>query len=163
MPVNNKQEEIYSINNKDRKIGYIIDNSYRFSIDTIALKKEWQDILQSVKPETTFDKIEIRKDITLGTSNKEYYMVVAYDYSQNLKSARWLVNKRNTLYFFGNTNNNVDNEIFYRTYYTLYGSDTDCFPEVHYINKEYLWAGSEKLVCLPDDPCKSSSTFVPYE
>lgn len=144
------------------RIGFVKSEKYIFDIDTISFKKELENLIQI--PELNLDKIEIRKDTLNGNEHGEYYMLIAHDQSKHLKIARWLVRNNNELYYFKNHNGEeTSNEIFYCTYYTCYGSSNNCFPRVFSIDNEFIWATSEKLICSPDDPCKSTSTYTPNE
>jgi hypothetical protein len=156
---------VFSSSNPDgklgRKIAFEKNKDYIFITDTIALKAGFEDLI--AMPNIKLDKIEVLKDKTIGDRQEDYYMVVAYDFSESLTVARWLVKKDNGLYYYkNNTGEETDDTVFFRTYYACYGSKTNCFPKVAHLNDGYTWGGnSTKLVCDPDDPCKAMRIFEP--
>jgi len=143
------------------KIGYISNNTHQLSIDTISFKLQWQSIINL--PGVKLETIKIVDGITNGDVKQKYYMVIASDKSKNLKSARWLVREGDSLYLFKNNRLTVPNEVFYRTYFTVYGSDKNCYPQVALMGGNYFWGANKAMYCSPDDPCKSISTFFPNE
>lgn len=148
--------------NIGEKVGYIKNDSYIITIDTIAYKDFLEKNIISI-PEARLSKIEILKSKIEGERNDDFYMLIAYDEKLDLKTAHWLVRDADSLYFFQNrTTDPVDDEIFFGIFYTCYSSDTDCFPRVRYNDKKYLWGSSKVFACNPDSPCKSSSTYL-YE
>ena len=149
---------------KGKKIAYIQNNEYHFTIDTTRYKKYLKEVTNFTE-NINYEKVSITKNKVLGNSEKEYYVLMAYDKKHFLKTARWLIRDKDSLYLFKNTEKNVENEIFYRTYFSVYGSDTNCYPNVVCIEGKHQWTGDTtgKPYCDPDSPCKSTSTFIPYE
>ena len=140
--------------NLGQKIATVQGDKFVFVADTIALKKHFERIINM--PEVKLEKIEVLKRKTFGDREEDYYMVVAYDHSMALKTTRWLVNHEGSLYYYHcDFNQEVsDDEMFYVTFFTCYGSKTDCFPMVAHLPDGYFWSGNTELVCNPDDPCK---------
>lgn len=145
--------------NLGQKIAEIKGDRFVFVADTVALKKHFERIINM--PEVKLQKIEVLKRKTFGDREEDYYMLVAYDHSMELKTTRWLVNHEGGLYYYHcDFNKEVsDDEIFYVTFFTCYGSKTDCFPMVAHLSDGYIWGGSTELACRLDDPCKGIKTI----
>lgn len=149
--------------NLAEKIGYIENNHYIITVDTLKLKEYWEQITGVADTELT--NMEIRKTLTLGDREEDFYMLIAYDKSKKLKMSRYLFKQDNDLYFYTvDLSKDVsDNEMFFCYYYLCYGADDDCFPHVGILENQYFWSNSHLLVCELDSPCKGGITFVPNE
>lgn len=160
----NSEETVSITHDKGKKIAYVQNNEYHFIIDTTKYKANLNNMVSFVE-NANYDEVKIEKGVTLGNLDKEYYMLIAYDKEYYLKTARWLIKDKDTLYLHRNTGKNIDNEIFYRTFFSVYGSNTNCYPNVVCAEGKYQWTGDTtgKPYCEPDSPCKSSSIFFPYE
>jgi len=140
-----------------RKIAHIDGNHFVFEADTLELKQSLEKIInmKAVK----LDRIEIRKDVTFGDRQEDYYMLIAFDYSKSLKTVRWLANRDGSLYFTALEESDMtDDDIFYATYFTCYGTDSDCFPMVAHLSDGYGWSSSTELTCKPDSKCLGVKT-----
>lgn len=151
-------------NNKGKKVAHIHNQKYQFAIDTAKYRVNLGKMVNFIE-NVSYDSITIEKGIVVGDSNQTYYALIGYDSEYHLKTARWLIEDKDTLYLHRNTGKNVNNEIFYRTFFSVYGSDTDCYPSVLKIDDVYYWTSNDsgKLYCDPNSPCKTTSTFLPYE
>lgn len=146
---------IFSVEHKSKvfvhdEIAYIEKERYVFIIDTLKYKSYLERVLNL--PNVSFDKVEIRKDSMTSNHKNVYYMLIAYDWSEKLKTAHYLLESNNRLYFYKNPDNRQEeiNEIFYSTYFTCYGTDENCFPVVVEVEEGvYEWSGSPYLVCDP--------------
>ncbi|MCW4469987.1 hypothetical protein OGH69_13495 [Flavobacterium sp. MFBS3-15] len=144
------------------KIGFVKNKENIISIDSIKFKEQWEKILPL--PDVKLDKIEIRRGFTKGEREEEFYMLMAYDYESKLKTARWLIKKDGSFYFYKSPVDESNlNHPFFRTYFTCYGDSGDCNPHVFIIDNRYYWTSTEKFYCDPNSPCKSSSIFFPDE
>ena len=144
--------------NLGQKIATVQGDKFVFVADTITLKRDFERIINM--PEVKLEKIEVLKRKTFGDREEDYYMLIAYDHSMALKTTRWLVNHEGSLYYYhcDFDEETTDDEIFYVTFFTCYGSKTNCFPMVAHLSDGYMWGGSTDLVCRPDDPCRGIKT-----
>lgn len=142
------------------KIGYVKGQDFIFAADTVKLKQSLEKIINMER--VKLDKIEIKKDITIGDRKEDYYMLIAYDYSKDLKIARWLVNREGALFYYNADleGDITDNDIFYSTYFTCYGTNTDCFPMVAHLPDGYSWGGSTDFTCKTDSACTGIKTVI---
>lgn len=158
--LNYSGREAHASKHLGRKIGEVKGNTFNVIIDTVEYKGFLERNILSV-PEAKLDRIEIIKSTTVGDRRDDFYMLIAYDKSLNLKSTHWLVRDNDAFYFFENKSlEEVPNEIFFGTFFTCYGSESDCYPLVSIYDDEYAWTTSEERVCNPNSPCKGSTAYI---
>lgn len=146
--------------NIGEKIGYIKNGQYTVTLDTISYKAFLENEILDI-PGANLKNFEILKSQTVGDYKEEYYMLIAYDNDLNLKSTRWLIKENDNLHFFENkTGRDIPNQIFYNTYYTCYGSESNCFPLVRHFKDGYSWGTSEERACKSSSSCMASSTLI---
>ena len=137
--------------------GKVKNNSFEYVIDTLTFKKSISNQLFSKESKgDTYDKLEIKKAITLGESREEYYYVILYHYQKRLKTVRFLENHSSNLYL-------NENSVFNTIYNSCVGKDEKCFPNV-VINSDLTkaWICSDKVgVCsIDENECKSVRSII---
>src|SRR5690606_16466460 len=115
--------------NPGKKIGTIKNGQYIITVDTLALKTYWENIIN--KPSVKLNKIEILKGEVVGRKNEDYYMLIGHIKTQNARATRWLVKEGNDFYFHKMSDEMADDENFYCTYYYITCKDnTSTMPMV---------------------------------
>jgi hypothetical protein len=129
---------------------------FEYIIDTLQYKISVSDAFFSKKTEGTYDEIRILKSETLGEFNEIFYYVTLSHLGKNLKTARYLKLKNNTLYLI------ADND-FGSIYVSCIGKDKKCTPNVTIDeNHNMKWICSDKVgVCsLDEKECKSVKSII---
>ena len=94
--------------------------------DTIALKKELRKHLAAADLKGNIDKIAIKKQLTLGIKKEEFYFILAQDFKNNVKIAKWLRKIGNRRYI---NDKLAAGDLFEQTYLICVGKD-GCNPQV---------------------------------
>ena len=143
------------------KIAEAKGEGFEFSVDTTTLKKALKEMILVNK--ISLEKIEIRKQKVVST-NEEFYFLLGRNFKNHLKLAVWLDKKGAAFYLHQLPKNQEDDllnkEIFYSTYLTCEGTDTDCFPEVCLDKGEKFWTSTKTPKCEADSKCKTSKTVI---
>lgn len=149
--------------NNVERIGYIKDSQYIITLDTVQYKGFLERIITI--PGIHLSKTEILKSKTVGERQEDFYMLMVSDESGKTKIAHWLVKEENNFYFFQNkTNKEIDDEVFFNTYYTCHGSETNCSPMVRYFADEgYSWGISAERICSINSNCETTSSYIIFE
>lgn len=126
----------------------ILQDTTQFKSDLINVL--FSDTLELTKP--VFDKIEIRKQVSFGEENEEYYFVLVYDLAKKIKVAKWLDKIGDNLFL----SNQVDNDNYFHLYYIICKGPDDCFPEVGVIDSHKYWSCGRELMCKKDSKCRKS-------
>lgn len=137
--------------NGRQKIAHLENGVYVFNADTTAIKNEW-----AKRTETTgvhYQKIEILRRKTFEEKQEDFYMLIAYDKTKDLKTCRYLIRINDNFYFRSYAKDVSSNDIFFNTVFTCKGKDEVCFPEVLFMNNEYSWGGRQRMECSNDDTC----------
>ena len=138
----------------------INDDSYSIRIDTLVFKKRISENIFSSTSNITYDKIEVKKQLTIGEEKSFFYYVQLTNYKKNLKTTRWLERINDKLYL---NNSEKDDDTFKLQYASCQGIN-DCTPNVYISDKKRFWICGEIAVCSnkKDDSlsCTSSKSII---
>lgn len=143
---------------KKMKVAHFENGVYTFDIDTTSIKNEWAGRTQTTG--VKYQKIEILKRQTFGEKKEDFYMLIAYDRTKDLKTCRYLMRQNDDFYFGLFTNTTSESEIFYNTVFTCKGKDDMCFPQVLYMDNMYGWGGNQRLECSEDNNCTGTRSVL---
>lgn len=131
-------------NDSKKLFAKIIDDSYVISVDTIALKKKITESIFSSESKIFFDKIEVKKQFTIGEEKKVFYYVLLTDFSANARTCRWLTKVNDDLYF----NDDFESgDSFEQMYLTCIGTE-NCATNVYVLDSKKFWLCGENPNCL---------------
>ena len=141
------QKKFQNNSDKTLKLFASIDNdNIRIKTDTISYK-----VLMAKKlfPEEniTFDKIEIRKQKSIGSSQDIY--IIYLQSGNNIRAARYLIKRGKGLYV--NNFLDIDSDDFFEQICLVCRGIDECSPEVFTDKKLRMWGCSKTVGCNADD------------
>lgn len=117
-------------------------SSISFVIDTVAYKKFVSTQLLDSGYDVAFDKIEVKRQMTLG-SKREFFYLLLTSKMKKIKVARWL-NKQGNEFL---TNDELgEDDVFEQLYLTCVGGG-NCSPHVFEDKDIRMWGCSDVLGC----------------
>lgn len=150
--------KIEETTNPGKKIGTIKNGQYIITVDTLALKEYFIEVIE--EPEIKLEKVQITKGKVVSKKKEDFYMLTAYVKGKNARVAHWLVKEKNDLYFHKMSDKTEDNEAFYCTYYFVNCTDnSSTTPMVLDFGDGYGWSTSENPICSPNSPCTGSKSL----
>jgi hypothetical protein len=133
--------------------------------DTTLFKKYLKEnLFTEADKAIVFDKIEIRKQIMLG-SKEVYYCVLITDFTDHMRIAKWLKKKKNNLYLVNDEDANAETiELIYQ----ICIGPENCLPNVFKLDSEKHWTCGETMYCLTEqaaklNTCKSKKAIITSE
>ena len=133
-----------SNNDSKKPFAKIINESYILVIDTIVFKKKIIGNIFSKESKVIFDKIEVKKQFTIGEEKKVFYYVLLTDFSTTTRTCRWLNSVDNVLYL----NDDFEgNDSFEQMYLTCIGTE-NCATNVYILDSKRFWLCGENPNCL---------------
>ncbi len=138
----------------------VTGDSYNIRIDTLIFKKRISENIFSSTSNITYDKIEVKKQFTIGEEKKVFYYIQLTNYNKNLKTTRWLEKINDKLYL----NNSEKGDDAFELLYASCQGINNCTPNVYISDKKRFWICGELAVCSnkKDDStsCASSKSII---
>lgn len=153
------QKEI--VKNQPKAIAFatIKNDTVVFNLDTISYKKTLKERLLP-SHNIVFDKVEIKKQLTLGTS-VDFYYVLLKTKDNKIKVARWLNKIGDSFY----VNDEIEEGILFEQSYLICNGEGDCDPQVLLDGSTRFWGCSKIIACftdkaMRDSTCKWQTTYI---
>lgn len=127
----------------NKKVFAKVENeTAKFVADTTAYKNAVSKNLLENGYTVTFNKVEIKEQLTLGTNRKFYYVLLTNKHN-TVKVARWLTKDGNTY----TTDDTIEEgDLAEQIYLTCVG-EGDCSPQLFEDGDMRMWGCSEVVAC----------------
>lgn len=122
----------------------ISNNEIVIKYDTIVFKEYISKNISLPKAQIDYDKVEIKKQFTIGEEKKIFYYVLLTNFKEKVKTCRWLNKIGDELYFNDDTENH---ETFELIYLSCIGNQ-NCNPNVFVVDKKRGWVCGEEIICV---------------
>lgn len=119
------------------KIAHLENGICKIDADTVTLKKLW--LGKCGFEGVDYTKIEVLKKQTFGEKKEDFYMLIAYDPSKDLKTSRYLFKINDNFYFRpskGTDNNDLFLALFLPVWVIMPSASPKCFIWIILISGE---------------------------
>ena len=122
----------------------ISNNEIIIKYDTIVFKEYISKNISLSKAQINYDKIEVKKQFTLGEEKKVFYYLLLTDFDKKVKTYRWLNKIGDELYF----NDDLENKDNFELIYLSCIGNQNCNPNVYVLDKKKGWVCGEQIICM---------------
>jgi hypothetical protein len=149
---------LYSQDKKNIPFAELREGKVIYKVDTITYKKTLSEKLLPGR-NVTFNKIEIRRQLTLGTGLEFYYFLLQTE-NEEIKVAKWL-NRTNDVFYI---NDELEEGDLCEQMYLICEGKGKCYPNVYEDGTMRLWGCSDIVGCGITDgvtpTCTSTQSII---